>query len=97
MGNSDEDGKIQWKNKGRRSRSGGLGAGPGEGLRAGQSPCGLGFGDALQLPKKDLASAVRVLWAPEASAVRRMCGETAPDTHGHLARVKVELLAFYVL
>ena len=39
----------------------GLGRGPGEGLRAGQSSCGVGLGDALQLPKEDLASAVRVL------------------------------------
>ena len=30
----------------------------------------------------------------EASAVRRMRGGTAPDHHGHLARVEVELFAF---
>ena len=35
-----------------------------------------------------------VLRAPEASAVRRMRGGAAPDHHGHLARVEVELLAF---
>ena len=58
-----------------------------------QSPCGEGLGNALQLPKDDLASAVRVLRAPEASAVRRRCGGAAPDHHGHLARVQVELLA----
>ena len=32
-----------------------------------------------------------------ASAVRRMRGGAAPDHHGHLARVEVELFAFYVL
>ena len=56
-------------------------------------PCGVGLGGALQLPKEDLASAVRVLPAPEASAVRRMCGGAAPDHHGHPARVRVELFA----
>ena len=49
--------------------------------------------DALQLPKQDIARAVRVLRALEASSVRRMCGGTAPDHHGHLARVQVELIA----
>ena len=39
----------------------GLGSGPSEGLRACQPPCGLGLGDALLLPKEDLASAVRIL------------------------------------
>ena len=34
-----------------------------------------------------------VLRAPEASAVRRMCGRAAHDRHGHLARVSVESLA----
>ena len=53
----------------------------------------MGLSDALQLPKEDLASAVRVLRASEASAVRRMCGGAAPDHHGHHARVQVELLA----
>ena len=73
----------------RRFGSGGLGSGPGEGLRAGQPSCAVGVGDALQLPKEDLASAVRVLRASE--AVRRMRG--GPDHHGYLARVKAELLA----
>ena len=36
-------------------------SGPSEGLRACQLPCGLGLGDALLLPKEDLASAVRIL------------------------------------
>ena len=30
---------------------------------------GLGLGDALQFPNEDRAGAVRVLWAPEESAV----------------------------
>ena len=34
-----------------------------------QSPCGLGLGNALQLPKQDVAGAVWLLRAPEASAV----------------------------
>ena len=48
--------------------------------------------DALQLPKEDLAGAWWVLRTPEASVVRRMVGGAAPDHHGHLARVQVELL-----
>ena len=47
----------------------------------------------FSFPKGDLAGALRVLRAPETSAVRRMCGGAPPDHHGHLARVKVELLA----
>ena len=63
------------------------------GLRAGQSSCGVDLGDAFQLPKEDLASAMRVLSAPEASAVRTMCGGAAPDHDDYLARIKMELLA----
>ena len=65
------------------------------GVRAGQYPCGvgLGLGDALQLLEEDIAGAVWVLRAKEASAVRRMCGGAAPDHHGHLASFKVKLLA----
>ena len=37
-----------------------LGAGSGEGLRAGQSTSGLGLGDVLQLPEEDLAGALWV-------------------------------------
>ena len=49
--------------------------------------------DALhQLPKEDLAGALWALRAPEASALRRMFGRAAPDHHGHLARVIVELV-----
>ena len=53
----------------------------------------LGLGNALQLPKEDLASAVRVLRAPEACTVGRTCGRAAHDHHGHPAGVEVELLA----
>ena len=73
MGNIDGNGKVLWKSKGRRSRSCGLGLGLGEGLRTCQLPSGLGLGDALQLPKEDLAGALRVFRTPEASTVRRLC------------------------
>ena len=59
----------------------------------GQSSCGLGQGDALQLPKEDLASALRLFRAPEEGGVRRMCGRAVADHHGHPARVQVELFA----
>ena len=69
-------------------------AGPCEGILASQPTDGLGLGDALQLPKEDVAGAVWSFQAPEASAVRRLRGGAAPDHHGHLARVQVELFAF---
>ena len=47
--------------KKRRSRSSGLSSGPGEGFGASQPSCGLGLYDVLQLPKEDLAGAVRPL------------------------------------
>ena len=53
MGNVDGDGKIQWQSKGGGSRSGSLGSGPGEGLRACHPSGGLGLGDTLQLPEED--------------------------------------------
>ena len=34
---------------------------PGEGIRASQPFCGLGFGDAFQLPKEDLEGSMRLL------------------------------------
>ena len=58
-----------------------------------ESVCSVGLGDALQLPEEDTAGAMRVLRAPEVSAVRRMRGGAAPDHHGFFARVQVELLA----
>ena len=69
-------------------------AGPCEGIRASQPSGGLGLGDALQLPKEDIAGAERLFRAPEASAVRRLRGGAGPDHLGHLARVQVELFAF---
>ena len=94
LGNFDRNGEVQISSSTRRFRSGGLGSsGSGEGLRACQFPSGLGLGDALLLPKENLAGAMWVLRASEASAVRRMCGRAAPDHHCHLARVQVESLA----
>ena len=66
--------RVNWKGKSRRSRSCGFGPRPGEGIRASQPSCSLVLGSALQLPKEDLASAVRVHRAPEACTVGRMCG-----------------------
>ena len=66
----------------RRFGSGGPGSGPGEGLRAGQSSCGGGLGDAFQLPKKDLASAIRAFRAPEVSAVRSRSRPSRPSCKG---------------
>ena len=39
----------------------GLGPRPGEGIRASQPSCGLGLGDAFQLPREDLEGAVQLL------------------------------------
>ena len=64
-----------------------------EGLRACPPPGGLGLGDAFQLLKEDLASAVRSFRASKASAVWGMCGGAAPDHFGHLAGVHVKLFA----
>ena len=75
-----------------RSRSLGLGLGLDKGIRVGQYSCGLGRRTSAS--EEDSAGALCVIRAPEASAVRRMCIGAAPDHHGHLARVKVELLAF---
>ena len=57
----------------------------------------MGLGDALEFPKADIASAMRVLRASDASAVRRMRGGAATDHHGHLARVQSGVARFYVL
>ena len=51
------------------------------------------LGNTLQLPKEDFTSALRLLRAPQESAVRRMCGRTATNHHGHFARIQVDLLA----
>ena len=73
-------------------RNDGFGSGLGEGLRACQRSGGLGLGDAFQLPKEDIANAVRLFRAPEQGTILMMCGGAATDHHGHLARVKVECL-----
>ena len=76
-----------------KKRSFSLGSGSGEELWGGSVFCGLVLGNALQLPKEDLACAVRVLLAPATCTVRRMCGRAADNHHGHPAKVEVELLA----
>ena len=86
-------GKVQISSGRRRFGSGGPGSEPGGGTRAGRSPCGVGLGDALQLPEEGLAGAVWVFRASEAGALRTMCGGALPDYHGHFARVQVELFA----
>ena len=50
------------------------------------------LGDTLQLFREDLAAAMRVLRAQEASAVRKMRSSAAPSHHGHLAKIKMEFL-----
>ena len=60
---------AKWQQRCRADRdatdgSSGPGAGPREGL-----PTGVGLSDAFQLPKEDLAGALWILRAPEASAV----------------------------
>ena len=78
--NSVGHGEVQTLCRGsgrQRSGGGGPGFGSGEGLRARQSPCGVGLGDTLQRPE-DLAGAVWVFRAPEAGAVCRMYSGAAP-------------------
>ena len=55
---------------------------------SGQSPCGVGLGEALQLPKEDLAAFCGCF----EHQVRVQFEGCVVD--GHLARVKVELLVF---
>ena len=64
LGNFVVDGEVQIPS--------GLGPGPGEGLRAGESPCGVGVGNALQFPKEDLAGA---LWF----VLSTRCGYSSKD------------------
>ena len=63
--------------------------GLGEGARAGQSAWATHF----SFPRKTLRVLCGYLEHQRASAVRRTCGGAAPDYHGYLARVEVELLA----
>ena len=50
--------RLKYPAVGRTSEGGVRGAGPREGLRAGQSPCGVDLGDALHLHKEDIAGAL---------------------------------------
>ena len=81
------NGEVQILSRKRRSRSFGLG--PDEGLRAGQYPFCVGLGNALQLPKGRSCECC----AYTSVACLRMSGGAAPDHHGHLAMIQVELLA----
>ena len=71
MGNVDGDGEVLIPSGRRRLGSGG--PGPGEGLREGQSSCGVGPDNALQFPKKDIAGALWVFRAPEAGSLKDVC------------------------
>ena len=53
--------------------------------------------DALQLPKKDLAGAVRLFRAPDACTVRRMCGRAVTDHHGRSCQDPSGVVCFFVL
>ena len=59
--------RFRYRARERRFGSSGLGLGSGEGLRAGQSSCGVCLGDALQFPTEDLAGVGRKIRAPKAS------------------------------
>ena len=91
MGSSDEDGQVQIQSRRRRPRTCSPVPRPREDFRASQSPCALGLATHFSFPTKMLRVVLWVSRAPEASAVRRMCGGAAPGHHGHFARVKVEL------
>ena len=62
---SAQRGKFGWRWRDlmekQKQKIKGLGPRPGEGILASQLSCGLGLGDAFQLPKEDLAGAVRLL------------------------------------
>ena len=50
------------------------------------------MGDVFQSSKRNVACAMQVLRASDASTVRRMCRGAAPDRHGHPPGVEMELL-----
>ena len=54
----------------------------------------MGLGVALQSSHEDFAGAVRLLRAPAAGTVRRMCGGAVPNHDGPSPKVEVELLAY---
>ena len=57
-------------------------------------PCGVGLGDALQLPKEDLAGAVRILFEHQRRAQLEGCVvEPLQYHHGYPAWIQVGLLA----
>ena len=91
---SERCGTFCWKwrisdiGRRKRSGSGGVGTGLGEGFRACQSPSGLGLRNALQSSKKIL----RVPCVYFEHQRRVQSEGAAPDYHGHSSRVKVELL-----
>ena len=62
-----------------------------------QSSCDLRLGDALRLLKEDLANAVRVLRAPEACTVRRMCGRPLTTITVILPALKWSCLLFRIV
>ena len=53
VGGVDGNGEVQTWSMKRRSRSSSPSFGLGEGFRASQSPCGVGLGNALQLPNEN--------------------------------------------
>ena len=77
------------------SQSGSPGLGLGEGLRAGQSPCGVGLGDALQLPEEDIAGVMWVLRAPEECSLKDGRSRTRPSRQS--CQDQSEVACFYVL
>ena len=56
-------------------------------------PVGVGLCDAFQFSQEDLRVPRGFFRAPQESTVRRMCGVTAPDHHGHPPWIEVEVLA----
>ena len=87
--------RFKIPSKGRRFGSNGLGAGPGEGLRAGQYPVVWAWATHSSFPRKILR--VPCECYAGTFSIRGECsskdGGAAQDHHGHLARIKMELLA----
>ena len=81
------DGKAKEEIKGQ------FGSGLGEGIRESQSLCGVGLGNALQLPKEDIAVLCGYFEHPRRVQFEGCVTEPLRDHHAHLATVKLELLA----
>ena len=93
LGNFDGDRKVQWESKGRRSRSLGLWSWTGRIPSSGLVSLWCGPGRRTPASRERYCGCCGGYFrAPEASAVRRMCGGAAPDHHGYLARIELELL-----